>query len=158
MSNVLSRPTAEEAVQFAVMLDAGLPPESAIRYFYEAADSAEIMAELARWLKSTRVRRAAAELAGKSWTDMTLEERIDASLSRHYNGLAWFLFSTNYANAGQNEKGKLDTARTALEAKKAGQAGRGDPLTRFFDDLNSGKIKLSNPGIPVRTAGAVLEN
>lgn len=157
--NQLERPTLEEAHSFAVMIDAGLPEEQAIRYFYEAADPAEIKAELARWLRSTRVRRAQADLQGKSWQDMTLEERIDTGLTRHYNGLAWFLYARNYSDANQTEKAKLDTARSALEAKRAGQAGAADPLSRFFEDLKAGRLQLqqSGPAPVVRTPNGVLQ-
>lgn len=141
-------PTDEQALQFAIMLQAGLPAEQAIVYFLETDDPAEVAATLGRWQKSRAVQKATLALLGKSWQDMSLDERIKTALDQHYSALAYLLFSTNYVTVGQTDKGKLDTARVALEQKLAGTAGKGDALSRFFDDLNSGRVKL-NKATPV---------
>jgi hypothetical protein len=86
-----------------------------------------------------------ASLMKKAWQEMTLSEKMETALDIHYSGLAYFLFSHNYGDLGAADKAKADTARTALEQKLAGVAGRGDALSRFFDDINSGKVKLSPP-------------
>lgn len=134
-------PSSDEALQFAVMLSAGVPAEHAICYFTETSDAAELALILNKWQRSPEVQRAQKIIDGKGWQDMTLEEKIDAALNQHYASLAYLLKTVNYATAGQSEKPKLDSARSALEAKKAGTAGREDPLSRFLADFTTGKMK-----------------
>lgn len=139
------KPTDEQALQFALMLQAGLPASEAILYFVDTQDPAELAMILRNWTKSSVVKKALAKLSKKPWQDMSLNERIDCALEQHYNTMAYLLYSINYIEASQTDKGKLDTARVALEQKRAGTAGKESPLDRFFSDLNSGKLKLSNP-------------
>lgn len=140
------KPTDEQALQFAIMLQAGMPPSEAILYFVDTQDPAELAMILRNWTKSRAIKLALAKLQTKSWQEMTLMERINLALDQHYNGLAYLLYSQNYMEASQTDKAKLDTARGALEAKLAGTAGKESPLDRFFSDLNSGKLKLAgNP-------------
>ena len=144
-------PDKDSAFQFAVMLQAGLPAAQAILYFLPPdVDPGEAALTCRKWLSSSTVKTASAKLLGKSWTDMTLDEKIKVALDHHYAGLAYFLFSHNYTDLGQQEKLKADTARQALEAKMAGVAGKTDALSQFFNDINSGKIVLNKP-IPVAT-------
>ena len=135
-------PTQDEAVQYAIMINAGLPAEDAIRYFTDSEDPAEVATLLRKWQRSAAVRRAMHQLMGKTWQEMTLDERITYALNQHYSNLAYLLFSQNYLTANPTEKSKMDAARVALEAKAAGLAGKGDALTRFFDDLHTGKLML----------------
>lgn len=141
---MLSGPSDEQALQFAIMLQAGLPAEQAILYFTESDDPATVHLMLQKWTRSRAVQSAQKTLLGKSWQEMSLDEKIDTALNQHYAALAFLLFSTNYVNANQGEKAKLDSARGALEAKKAGVAGKGDALSMFFDDVKSGRIKLNS--------------
>lgn len=144
----MSNPTDEQALQFCIMLGAGLPASQAILYFVpdtERLDPSDIAAMLVSWQKSRAVNRAQKQLLGKSWQDMTLDERIRHGLDHHYNTLAYLLFSTHYAEVGPTDKGKLDSARAALEAKVAGTSGQSNPLSDFFADLKSGKIKIAAP-------------
>lgn len=136
-------PDPDEALQFVIMLSAGLPPEQAILYFIETDQASDAVQTASRWLRSRNVQAAQKKVMGKSWTEMTLDEKVDYALNSHYSQLAYLLYSTNYLSVGSTDKAKLDTARQALEARKAGVAGKGDALSRFFDDLNSGKIKLA---------------
>ena len=140
-------PTDEQALQFAIMLQAGLPSSEALLYFIESEDPAELAMLLKRWTRSRAVKRAMASLTRKPWQEMTLEERMKAALDQHYNALAYLLFSNNYIEANSTDKGKLDTARAALESKLAGSAGKLDALSQFYDDINSGKLKLARPGL-----------
>jgi hypothetical protein len=142
---VFSMPNEEQALQFAIILSAGLPPSEAIRYFAISEDPAEIMQQLRKWMSSKAVRQAQNKLLGKQWQDLPLEERIKLSLDRHYSGMAWILFSQHYAEADSSMKGKLDAARQALEAKMAGTSGKMDALSQFFDDINRGRVKLAKP-------------
>lgn len=140
-------PSEDEAVAFCIMLQAGLPADQAILYFTDSTDPGEIAALLQRWSRSRAVKKAQHNLLGKSWQDMTLEERIDTGLSYHYNSLAYLLFSSSYISVGPADKAKLDSARIALEAKKAGTAGQGDALSRFMDDLRTGRVKVAKPPV-----------
>lgn len=142
-------PTDDQALQFAVMLQAGLPSSDAIQYFTDSSDPGELANLLNSWLRSRALKRAQVQLMGKAWQDMTLNERINYALDLHYNSLAYFLYSHNYAEVGQSDKAKADTARGALEAKLAGLAGKGDALTRFMEDFVSGKLQGKLLGRPV---------
>jgi hypothetical protein len=138
-------PTEEQAYQFAVMLAAGLPASEAILYFAETDDAAELAALIGKWMRSRLVKKATLQLMKKPWQDMNLEERAKYALDLHYSQLAYMLYSHHYAEVEQQNKAKLDTARQALEAKLAGYAGKGDALSRFFEDLRSERIKLPKP-------------
>src|SRR6185436_11231802 len=108
----------------------------------------EVALTLGKWQRSKAVKRAQHSILGKSWTEMSLDEKVDIALNQHYSTLAYLLYSTNYISVGQTDKSKLDTARQALEAKKAGTAGKGDALSQFMDDLKSGRVKLAAPVKP----------
>jgi phosphoglucomutase len=114
-------------------------------YFTEEQDPAELAKLVHKWQRSRAVQKATLKLQGKAWQDLTDDEKAKTALSHHYNQLAYLLYSHHYAEVGQADKTKLDTARTALEAKLAGTAGKGDPLTQFFDDIKTGKLKLAGP-------------
>jgi hypothetical protein len=139
------KPDKEQALQFAVMLQAGLPAHEAIRYFCSNEDEVQLAYMLKDWQKSPLVARAMQTLMGKTWQEMTLDERIAHALDLHYSGLAYFLFSNNYSDLQGSDKLKADTARQALEARQAGTAGKSDALSQFFADINSGKVKLAKP-------------
>ena len=138
----LAGPSEHEAHSFAVMLQAGLPPSEAILYFTDLDDPGDVAQLLAKWQRSRAVKVAMVRLMGKPWQEMSTEEMIKSGLDFHYRGLAYVLFSHNYAEAGPQDKAKLDSARAALEAKLAGLAGKTDALSRFFDDISTGKLKL----------------
>lgn len=135
----------EEALAFATMLLSGLSAGEAILYFIESDDPQLVKDTLNGYQRSRKVKSAVLKLQGKAWHLMTDDERARTALSTHYNQLAAFLNFNNYSELNQAEKSKADTARTALETKLAGQAGKGDPLSRFLEDLNSGKLKLTTP-------------
>jgi hypothetical protein len=81
---------------------------------------------------------------------MTTEERMRYAIDIHYSQLATYLVSHNYADLAPADKQKADSARQAIEAKLAGMAGKGDALSRFLEDLQSGKVHLHTPmKIPV---------
>jgi hypothetical protein len=145
----VSLPTDEQAMQFAIMVQAGLPPSEAICYFADTNEPAEVNALLVSWQKSRAVRRATAILLKKPWQDMTLDERIRLALDHTYSQMAYLLFSKHYGEVGQADKSKLDTARQALEAKLAGTAGKGDALSQFFADIKEGKLILNKPIKPL---------
>jgi hypothetical protein len=137
----LSGPSKDQAIQFAVLLQAGLPAEHAILYFAETDDPGEVALILGKWLRSRALAEAQRTLLGKSWQDMTTEEMCDVALEQSYRSMAYLLFTTNYVTANAGEKGKIDTARAAIEAKKAGTAGKIDPLWQFIEDFKRDRAK-----------------
>jgi hypothetical protein len=139
-------PTKDQALAFAIMLQAGLPPSDAIGYFYESIEEAG--EALQRWLRSRNLKEAQKVLLGKSWTEMSLDEQCKAGLDYAYAGMAYFLFSHNYSSMGTGDQAKYNAARQALEARLAGTAGKGDALSRFLDDFVAGKLKGTN-GVPL---------
>lgn len=134
-------PTNEQALQFCIMLQAGLPAEHAILYFVESNDPGEIALILSRWLRSKAVTTAQRTLLGKTWQEMTTDEMCDTALDQSYRSMAYLLFTTNYTSANQGEKGKIDTARAALEQRKAGTAGKVDPIWAFIEDFKKEKAR-----------------
>ena len=138
------KPTPEQALQFAIMLKAGLPGQDAILYFCDGTeDPAAIAYKLQDWQKSNAVRGAMLKLMGKSWQEMSLDEQCTTALNQHYAGLAYYLFSHNYSEVASHDKPKIDTARQALEARQAGTAGKGDALSQFMDDFRANTLKLT---------------
>lgn len=142
-------PSDDDALQFCIMLQAGLPADQAILYFTDDSDPADVAVLLSKWMRCRAIKKAQQRLLGKSWQEMSLEERIETGLTYHYNSLAYLLFSQNYSVVGPADKAKLDSARTALEAKKAGTAGQGDALSRFMDDLRTGRVKVAGKPAPL---------
>lgn len=137
----VSGPSKEQALQFAILLQAGLPAEHAILYFAESDDPGEIALLLSKWTRSRTVAEAQRSLLGKNWQEMTTEEMCDVALDQSYRSMAYLLWTTNYVTANQGEKAKIDTARTALEAKKAGTAGKIDPLFAFIEEFKREKAR-----------------
>lgn len=142
-------PTDDQAYQFCVMLQAGCPAAEAIRYFIETDDPGELAQICRKWRVCRAVMAAQRKLQGKSWTEMSLEEKMKAGLDMAYAGMAFVLYSTNYSDATAQEKTKFDTARQAIEAKLAGTAGSQDPMSRFLADLQAGKFaSITSPAKP----------
>lgn len=139
------KPTPEQALAFAIMLKAGLPATEAIIYFFPEADPPDLKHFLGIWQRSAEVQKATLKLLGKPWQEMTLEEQLHCALDYHYAGLAHFLFANNYADLAPTDRAKADAARTAIESKLAGTAGKVDALGQFLEDVRSGRVKLSQP-------------
>lgn len=137
------RPTKQEALQLALMLTAGMPTLDAVRYFYPDDEPERVKFEHDRWLRSNHVKSAVKTVQnGKSWQEMSLDERIKFAIDKHYSELAYFLYTNNYATLTGADRQKADVCRAALEAKLAGTSGKMDALTSWFDDVKSGKVKL----------------
>jgi hypothetical protein len=134
-------PSKDQAFQFAVMLQAGLPAQDAILYFTDEIDDHVLEVLLREWLSSRAVNAASLSLNGKPWNEMSLDEKIRTSLDLTYSSMAYFLLTHNYGTLGRDDKAKADSARAALEAKLAGTAGKGDALSEFFADLRADKLK-----------------
>lgn len=152
-------PSKEEALAFCLMLQSGMPPGEAILYFLTEGASwepTEVDRLCRSWLRSAAVKGARDAVMGRPWQDMTLEERLKFAVDKHYSEMAYFLYSRNYVELTGADKMKADTCRTALEAKLAGMAGKLDPLSRFWEDLRSGRVALGGSqlaAIPVGRAG-----
>ena len=143
-------PTAEQAEQFVQMLMAGLPSNIAITYFFYDEQAAAVHD---RWVKSRAVQLATKKLQGnKNWQDMTTDERIQRSLDKQYNEMAFFMYSNNYATLTPAERQRADICRQTLEQKIAGMAGKLNPLVQFYEDLKSGRVKVPTFNPPVGQA------
>jgi hypothetical protein len=90
---------------------------------------------LKKWQSSRAVAKAQKIVDGKTWQEMSLEERIDAGLNQQYNNLAYLCRSTNYVTASDRDKAKLETAIKLLEAKKAGTSGQLSAMDQFILDF-----------------------
>ncbi len=130
-------PTKEQAQQFALMLTTGIPPAEAMRYFLPDEALPDVVVEMAeRWARCADVRAAIIALNDdKAWSELTPEERIKKALEKHYNEMAFFLYSTNYIDLDGAKKQKADSCRSALETKLAGMAGKMDALSSFYMDM-----------------------
>jgi hypothetical protein len=143
-----SRPSNKDAWQLALMVQAGMPPIDAIRYFYPDEDNGSVLVRLAAaWGKSNAYQESTRRLQGKIFSEMGLDERINYTLELHYSQLAYFLYSNNYSTMNPAECKKADTCRQALETKLAGNAGIANPLVQFWNDVKSGKTVLA-PATP----------
>lgn len=147
-------PSREQALQFALMVAGGFPTVDALQYFYpDLSDPAELRLTHDQWVKSRVVKQALNTVQGKPWSDMSLDEKIQFSVNKHYAELAYFLYANNYSDLNGPERSKADVCRTALEAKLAGSAGKMDPLMSWFSDIKTGKIKL--PSLPLAQTSGV---
>jgi hypothetical protein len=129
--------TKREAKEFASIILSGAPVAEAVRYFVDEAVSEERLLEYEEaWPSQPAVMGALQQMTGGApWNEMTDDQRLDVSLTKHYNEMAYFLWTTNYAEIGGSEKMKADTCRQSIEAKVAGMAGRESPLAQFYHDL-----------------------
>ena len=143
-------PSDEQAHEFAVMIQSGLPATQAILYFVTEENPEAIEKWASRWLNSRAVNAAVTALMKKPWQQMSMQERMDYALTMHYNQLATMLISYNYLTAGGAEKAKMDDARKAIEAKNAGLAGQQGGLEMFYADLRAGKIQLNSQRAAVK--------
>ena len=127
----------EEAREFAVMVLSGAPIAAIVPYFWAVGVAEEpLLACEALWPRQTEVVEAIQRLTGgHPWHELTDEARLDLALTKHYNELAYVLWTTNYADVTGAAKTKADTCRQAIEAKVAGMAGKESPLARFYHDL-----------------------
>lgn len=135
-------PTKEQAEQFALMIHGGMPGMDALAYFFPDLSQEALAETLKSWNRSPTVQRRILQLQGKTFQDMTLDEKIKLSLDLHYSQMAYYLYSRNYANLSGTDKQKADTCRAALESKVAGTAGQNNPLAAFWDDIRKGKVTL----------------
>ena len=138
-------PTKEAAMQFCLMMQAGMPAADAIRYFLPAEQFAllndkEVRQLIDGWLADPEVRAAQLSLMGQPWQTMNAEEQIRYAINKHYVEMAYFLYANNYVELRGESKAKADTCRLALEAKIAGTAGQSDPLSRFYEEVVKRKL------------------
>ena len=130
--------TKKEAEQFVMMVLSGAPVPEVVRYFCDPSlTDAELVQYEEQWPIQPEVLAVMERMTGGTWHKMSDEERLDTSLAKHYNEMAYFLWTTNYASSAGADKLKADTCRQAIEAKVAGMAGRESPLAQFYHDLLS---------------------
>lgn len=148
-------PNAEQAYQFAQMVLAGLPAPDAVRYFLPedaVVDSLNLTQLGQRWQAHRDVAAAMVRLQKGDWVSLSGAERIKLALDKHYNEMAYFLYTHNFAEITHPQlQAKSTACRMALEAKVAGTAGKMNELTRFWDDLATGKASLA-PARPISAA------
>jgi murein L,D-transpeptidase YcbB/YkuD len=141
-------PDRETAMQFAIMVTSGMPPDEALPYFYPADTPAdELRRELKLWLKAPSIQAAVRAVQGKDWQGMSLDEKVRYAIEKHYAELAYFLYSRNYITLSQSDQRKADTARQVLEAKLAGMSGKMDALSQWFEDVRAGRVKLQGASL-----------
>jgi hypothetical protein len=129
---------AAEADQFALMLLAGAPPLHAVRYFLPAESVTEdqVVEAAETWPSSSLVLEAVRKYSGgTSWHTMTTSARLTLALEKHYNEMAYFLWTTSYVECDLQDRTKADTCRGALEVKVSGMAGQESPMARFYADM-----------------------
>lgn len=145
MERSMASPSPDNARQFALMLQAGLPANDAITYFPDAQDLDNIaIQELAKeWVNSPLVAKAEAALNRGEWVGLAPLERIKLALERHYAQMAYMLYTHNFAESRDpNVLTKLERARVALELKIAGQTAPTNALASFYDDVKAGRITI----------------
>jgi hypothetical protein len=126
-----------EADQFALMLLSGAPIGDSVRYFLDINTPDEVIMDAAEtWPGQDEVLIALEKYTGgQAWHKMSDQQRLEVALKKHYNEMAYFLWSSNYAEIDGKERLKADTCRSALEVKVAGMAGQDSPLSRFYSDM-----------------------
>lgn len=152
-------PSSQQAEQFCLMINAGMPSLDAIRYFLGEGEWTPAAIELVhnRWISSRPVQRAWKVIMRGSWQELDLERRIGFALDKHYSELAYYVFTHNFSTVAGADIVKLNTARGVLEAKVAGMAGKMDAMAQWIDDLNKGRVKLGPPVAVLPAAGSPRE-
>ena len=144
--------TRETADQLALILGSGMPLVEAVRYFLDPQaleESPELVRQISdRWSTSKLLAQAIEKIQGKSWGLMSLEERINLAISKHYTEMAYYLYSRNYTELEGAARLKADTCRDSLEKKLAGTAGQRDALASFLADVKNGVVRLGQPITP----------
>ena len=127
----------EEASQFAAMLLAGAPVVDAVGYFFpDDAHDAFIADAVEEWPVQKEVLEAVQRYTGgEAWHTMSDEARSELALRKHFNEMAYYLWTNNYTELDGSGKVKADTCRQALQDKASGIAGQDSPIARFYHDL-----------------------
>ena len=127
----------EEASQFAAMLLAGAPVVDAVGYFFpDDAHDAFIADAVEEWPVQKEVLEAIQRYTGgEAWQTMSVEARSELALRKHFNEMAYYLWTNNYTELDGSGKVKADTCRQALQDKASGIAGQDSPIARFYHDL-----------------------
>ena len=131
------RLTKREATDLAAMILSGAPITEAVRYFWDEEMPEETLIACEElWPVQPEVLQALEQqTGGVPWHQLTDDQRLDISIRKHYNEMAYFLWTTNYTECDGASKLKSDTCRQAIEAKVAGMAGKESPLASFYHDL-----------------------
>ena len=129
--------THHEASQFAAMLLAGAPVVDAVGYFFpEDVHEAFIAEAVEMWPAQEEVLKALQKISGgEAWHTMSDEARSQLALRKHFNEMAYYLWTNNYTELDGSGKVKADTCREALREKASGLAGKDSPIVRFYHDL-----------------------
>ena len=113
------------------------PIAEAMRYFWDEEQPEAVLIECEEtWPMQPAVLMALEQQSGgEAWHRLTDPQRLSLALKKHYNEMAYVLWTTNYVECDGGAKLKADTCRSAIEAKVAGMAGKESPLASFYHDL-----------------------
>lgn len=140
-------PTTIEARTMAELLECGVPAEDCVRLIDPVIDASIAKDVARRWEKDGAVRAAQVQLQGADWRSLSDEKRIEVALRKHYNQLAYYLATADYAALSTERRAIADKARDVLEKRKAGTSGQSDPVTAWFEAFQQkaakGEIKLA---------------
>lgn len=136
--------SVEEALQFALMISSGMPPMEAICYFYPEQPPDTLNLILKSWMGSKEVSRALLDIQGAPWQDLDLAARVAFAVDKAYSEMAYYIYSHNYVLLNGDQKSKYETCLKSLEAKLAGTAGKTNPLSDWWNDVRTGKVKLAS--------------
>ena len=127
----------DEAAAFAAMLLAGAPVVDAVGYFFpDDAHESFIADAVETWPVQSEVLDALQRYSGgEAWHTMSDEARCELALRKHFNEMAYYLWTNNYTELDGAGKVKADTCRQALQEKASGLAGKDSPIARFYRDL-----------------------
>ena len=141
-----------ESESFALMLLAGAPITDACAYFFSNEDGTQpheafIIAAAEKWPDQPEVLAAIKKhMGGEEWHKLTDHSRLELAMTKHYNEMAYFLYTHNYSELKGTDRMKADTCRQSLESKLAGTAGKGDQLNQYYKDvLARGLLNASDP-------------
>jgi hypothetical protein len=126
----------EMAQQFALLLDAGCDPVSAVGYVVPGAGERQCKSVAKSWLRDRAVLAAVNTLNGGAYVTLSHEQRMDLALRHHYAQLAFFLKTTHFSTVWSKEGlAKIQMARQALESVVRGEQGvdgkKEDALSAF---------------------------
>lgn len=137
--------TADVAYEFVKLLSSGIPAARAIAYFapdyYTSIDTAKRRDWLSRWSNDVVVATAAAKFNSGQWQELEKDARLQIALDKHLAELAYYLYTTTFAEAEGGELRKLTDAREAIMAVIKSQEGDAEtPWMRAMREMLSDKL------------------
>lgn len=147
--------TKDVAFQFVRILGAGIPALDALIYFapehFALIDDKQRLDWLTAWSTSPLTVRALNTLNGAAWEDLDKDKRLELALDKTLAGLAYFLYTHDYAMVDGVELKKHDAARKDLmEWLKVRSTGDEDaPWIKAMREIVEGKVHDGKPPVLV---------